>query len=101
MDYFTKQNIVKVVIWAVLLILLVFLIVLFFILVRGAAGIDDNNDFSEDSGEGQYVCDSDFYNCQDFETYEEAKAAFDFCSESGDIHQLDQDSDGMPCESLL
>lgn len=49
-----------------------------------------------------YICDRDTYNCADFETQSEAQAALDYCVERGfgDIHKLDQDGDGVACESL-
>ena len=47
-------------------------------------------------------CTSDTYNCDDFPTYESAKAVFDFCfDDAGDIHRLDADGNGVPCEGLL
>ncbi len=49
----------------------------------------------------EYVCTSDEYNCSDFETQEEAQAAFEACGgPETDIHKLDQDNDGIACESL-
>ncbi len=50
----------------------------------------------------EYDCSSNIYNCGDFNTYAEAKAVFDFCGgTSNDIHRLDGDDDGEPCESLI
>ena len=47
------------------------------------------------------ICDSDTYNCDDFTTQEEAQDVFDECfAETGDIHRLDSDGDGVVCESL-
>ncbi|MDP3966569.1 MAG: hypothetical protein Q8Q04_03495 [archaeon] len=47
------------------------------------------------------ICDSDFYNCDDFSTQAEAKAVYNACfSVSGDIHGLDNNDDGDVCESL-
>jgi len=40
----------------------------------------------------------DAYNCGDFDTYAEAKAYFD--AVPGDPSRLDNDGDGIPCESL-
>jgi len=49
----------------------------------------------------EYVCSGDEYNCSDFETQEEAQAAFEACGgPETDIHNLDQDNDGIVCESL-
>jgi len=54
-----------------------------------------------DSG-NEYNCDTDTYNCDDFQTQAEAQEAFDQCSSQGfgDIHQLDNDGDGRVCEGL-
>ena len=49
--------------------------------------------------ETQFICNEDFYNCDDFETQVEAQAVFDACG-LDDIHGLDNDGDGVVCESL-
>lgn len=50
---------------------------------------------------GKYICSSNVYNCSDFKTHAEAQAAFEACGGTGnDIHKLDQDGDGLACESL-
>ncbi|MEZ4684176.1 MAG: excalibur calcium-binding domain-containing protein [Caldilineaceae bacterium] len=50
----------------------------------------------------QYICTSDVYNCSDFNTQAEAQEVFDYCVNLGfgDIHRLDQNNDGVACESL-
>ncbi len=46
-------------------------------------------------------CQSNVYNCTDFKTQAEAQKVFDACGgASNDIHKLDADKDGTPCESL-
>ena len=52
--------------------------------------------------ETEYDCSSDVYNCGDFTTQAEAQAVYDYCDQqgAGDIHQLDNDGDGVVCESL-
>ncbi len=48
-------------------------------------------------------CSDDTYSCQeDFATQQEAKACLDFCLALGygDVHHLDRDEDGIPCENL-
>lgn len=49
-----------------------------------------------------YICDRDAYNCSNFDTQSEAQAVFDYCValNFGDIHKLDQNNDGVACESL-
>jgi len=49
--------------------------------------------------ETQYDCSSNVYNCDDFTTQEEAQAVFDYCGPE-DVHRLDNDGDGVVCESL-
>ncbi|MCK5624765.1 excalibur calcium-binding domain-containing protein [Candidatus Pacearchaeota archaeon] len=47
-------------------------------------------------------CESNIYNCGDFETQEQAQEMFDLCFEetNEDVHGLDHDDDGVVCESL-
>jgi hypothetical protein len=49
-----------------------------------------------------YTCASDTYNCSDFQTQAEARAVLQYClTQTGrDVHRLDSDHDGVPCESL-
>ncbi len=49
--------------------------------------------------ETQFICNEDFYNCDDFATQSEAQEVFDACG-LDDIHRLDSDGDGVVCESL-
>jgi transcriptional regulator with XRE-family HTH domain len=53
-------------------------------------------------GVGNCSCSGDIYNCPDFSNQREAQSCFDHClNETGrDIHKLDQDGDGVACESL-
>ena len=48
------------------------------------------------------TCAHDEFNCSDFENQEEAQEVFDACNwgDQGDVHGLDRDGDGEPCESL-
>jgi len=49
----------------------------------------------------QYVCDSNFYNCDDFSTHAQAQEVFEYCGGvSNDIHRLDRDKDEIACEGL-
>ncbi len=47
-------------------------------------------------------CDSNLYNCSDFETQSEAQACYDYCYAlvGEDIHRMDGGGDGVVCESL-
>lgn len=61
--------------------------------------IRDMNDY-EDTTEpvDTIVCSSNYYNCADFSTCSEAMEVFNKCGSSSDIHYLDGDNDGIPCE---
>ena len=50
-------------------------------------------------GGTEYDCSSNVYNCGDFTTQAEAQEAFDYCGPE-DVHGLDNDGDGVVCESL-
>lgn len=57
-------------------------------------------DASETSS-SNYICSSNVYNCGDFKTHAEAQEVYEACgSVSNDVHRLDQDKDGIACESL-
>lgn len=46
-------------------------------------------------------CSSNVYNCTDFKTHNEAQKVFEYCGGvNNDVHRLDQDKDGIACESL-
>lgn len=48
------------------------------------------------------MCKEDTANCEDFPSQEAAQSVYDTCIQFdvGDIHQLDNDGDGIACESL-
>ena len=51
--------------------------------------------------ETRFYNDYDEYNCEDFETWEQAQEVFE--SSGGvenDVHRLDRDHDGIACEAL-
>ncbi len=49
-----------------------------------------------------YICDRDAYNCSDFATQAQAQEVYNYCAVRGfgDVHRLDQNNDGVACESL-
>lgn len=51
---------------------------------------------------GVCSCAGDILNCSDFSTHNSAQACFASCTAQGvgDIHKLDQNNDGLACESL-
>jgi hypothetical protein len=46
-------------------------------------------------------CNFNKYDCADFSTYSKAKSVYDECGGvKNDVHHLDGDGDGIPCEEL-
>ena len=52
----------------------------------------------DDSSDSEPVCSYDAYNCGDFDSYAQVMRVFNACDT--DVHKLDRDKDGVPCESL-
>jgi hypothetical protein len=52
--------------------------------------------------EDSISCVGDLYNCDDFEAWNDAQLAFQFCMIKGlgDPHGLDRDADNFACENL-
>jgi len=49
----------------------------------------------------QYTCSHESYNCSDFSSHRQAVAVYQSCGGIyNDIHHLDKDKDGNPCETL-
>jgi len=47
------------------------------------------------------ICSYNTYNCSDFVTHAEAQSVYEQCGGvNNDVHRLDQDKDGLACESL-
>jgi micrococcal nuclease len=56
---------------------------------------------TKDGSSTSYTCNRNKYNCSDFDTYSEAKEVYEACGGvENDVHRLDRDKDGTPCESL-
>ncbi len=48
-----------------------------------------------------YTCSANTYNCSDFKTQQQAQAVYDKCGGvANDVHKLDKNKDGHPCDSL-
>jgi len=47
-------------------------------------------------------CSGDIFKCTDFSSHSSAQACYNYCASigKGDIHKLDNDGDGLACESL-
>ena len=66
------------------------------VFVGDSSSVDDGN-----SG-GGIICSESTYNCDDFETLEQALEVFEECGGvDNDIHGLDRDGNGIPCENLI
>jgi len=50
----------------------------------------------------RFDCSDNLYNCSDFSSQAEAQMCYDYCQAlgRGDVHWLDDDCDGVACESL-
>jgi len=101
----------KIILWGLGILILVFIIVFF--IIKPLSQVSDRADdllnqsdnrpqeiidkFAPDSVPG---CGEDFYNCDDFQTQVGAQWVYDYCQNdgAGDVHQLDNDGDGMVCE---
>lgn len=57
-----------------------------------------NQEQESTPSDSNIVCSSDSHNCGDFSSCSEVMEVFNACS--SDIHKLDKDGDGIPCESL-
>ena len=78
----------KLIIWSVVILAIIWLAV--FIL----GYFHEEDKFDSDA----VICNSDYYDCSDFNSCEEARFVLDSCE--SDIHHLDGDENGVPCESL-
>jgi len=85
-----------------ILFAILFILILALIIVIGFLIYDNISDKGERIETNSLEnCQSDSYNCADFETQAEAQVMFVACGGSdNDIHQLDNDGDGVVCESL-
>ena len=83
----------KILIWTLgILILIIIGVFVFFILI---------SDEKETVIETEYNCETNTYNCDDFQTQSEAQTVYEECGGvNNDIHQLDKDGNGLACESL-
>jgi len=89
----TTKNIL---IWTLAIIIILTAGILTFFYFYGGEDEEELDNYSI------YDCSEDKYNCGDFTTQAEAQEVYDLCISQGkgDIHQLDNDGDGVVCESL-
>ena len=91
-------------------VVVLILVAIYFIVPAFSDDRGNVDNGSNDAGEtvpsgtpgSEFNCDADTYNCADFETQTEAQEVYDACESQGfgDIHGLDNDGDGVVCESL-
>ncbi len=101
----TKSNKWK---WALIILFVILsIILLVFVFIYYFSNLEDlsqtpNQTTEQGTDTESFICDTDYYNCEDFETQEKAQVIYDYCQEqgAGDIHGLDNDNDGIVCESL-
>lgn len=63
--------------------------------------VESSSDGSVSSAPAGVNCSENVYNCSDFDSYQEALRVFKACGGvSNDVHHLDGNGDGEPCESL-
>ncbi len=94
------------------ILIVIILIVAGYLFLGGKGNGEENGEADETNGEednsnsiigpeSPIVCVIDMYNCDDFDSQEEAQLVHDVCfSQRGDVHGLDNDGDGVVCESL-
>jgi hypothetical protein len=88
-------------IWATIIIIIAFFYIFNAVVDYKVDKIYEEVGVSNPNSMTDSDCSSNKYNCGDFSTYTQAKAMFDKCGGvSNDIHYLDGDDDGIPCESL-
>lgn len=77
-------------------------LVLVFTITAFAGAKTKSKTKSKTESKGSYICSSNYYNCKDFGTHDEAQKLYEYCVKqgSGDVHDLDRDEDGMACEDL-
>lgn len=56
----------------------------------------------EDPNNLPFDCSANIYNCSDFDSQGKAQEMFNYCLgiNTGDVHDLDRDNNGLACESL-
>ena len=72
-----------------------------FLIFQSKGDKDVAEDDALDEQETSDDCADDTYNCDDFDTQEQAQEMFESCGgTNNDVHRLDSDKDGIVCEGL-
>lgn len=99
-----KETIIQLIAWLVLIIIITVLVVNRDYFFQGTLSDNHEDDSEKETNSNNpmdIICSVDSYNCGDFETQEQAQEVFDYCNELyGDVHNMDNDGDGIVCESL-
>ena len=95
-------NIKKELYLQIILIILgiVIAVLLIFLVWQITINMQDSGDYLTDSTDS---CTGDIYDCGDFSNKEDAQRIYDYCFNltKNDIHNLDNDGDGIACEGLI
>jgi hypothetical protein len=67
-------------------------------LVLLSLGLATTASAQDDESDDDVICSYDAYNCGDFSSCSQVMRVFRACE--ADVHRLDRDKDGVPCESL-
>ena len=92
-----RKTLIIILVLAILIVTTLILLVVFQVKDKKT----DSGDNELNESEVPNDCASDMYNCGDFITQEQAQEMFELCGgTTNDIHRLDNDGDGVVCESL-
>ena len=99
-----KETLLIILVSAIILTIVLVIILIFKIKLDKATYIEGDANIQEQIDKlfnTHNNCTDDIYNCDDFTTQQEAQDTFELCGgTSNDIHGLDNDNDGIVCESL-
>jgi len=88
--------------WGFIFISFVCLIVVFALLTEEEKTTTTGTSKPSFLMEARLYDDDDEYNCEDFETWEQAQEVYEYYGGvENDAHRLDRDKDGVACEILL
>tara|TARA_Y100000310_G_scaffold289466_1_gene315869 strand:- start:3498 stop:3788 length:291 start_codon:yes stop_codon:yes gene_type:complete len=87
-------------IWGYIILLMIVMFIGVFVFSSDSSTISNDENVQEESSslDSGIICGYNAYNCGDFSRCSEVMEVFNACSY--DIHYLDGDEDGIPCESL-
>lgn len=90
-------------IWLILIIASIIIIALLGFIVWDLSVDRNVYDVNPDQDNSSVNCSSDSYDCSNFSSQEDAQRVYDYCldlNSNKDVHNLDNDGDGVVCEGL-